>query len=314
MTMTSADVIGLLTPGLKTAFFGTFEEMGHQYQDISTLIPSDKDTEHYAWLGALPGVNEFLDERRVGYRDPGTNGIVDHVERDLKEYEYFIKNKTWESTISVDRAAIEDDQYGQLAIRAKQMGASGAQHLDLLTYGMLEGGFVNPCFDGAAFFGPHTQGGITQVNRAGDTLSAASLQAAITAMMRFTDDQGKPAGVTPDLLVVSPELYWEGRVLLESTYYPDLVTTASQELAMNPLKGLLSLTVSPYLASPNNWYLLDTKRVVKAVILQMRKDFEFEALEQNSETGFLKDVFYYGVRARYNAGYGDWRAAFGSAV
>jgi len=299
MPMTTGDISALLLPGLKTAFFGTFEEMGHQYQDISTLIPSDKDTEHYAWLGALPGVNEFLDERRVG---------------DLKEYEYFIKNKTWESTISVDRAAIEDDQYGQLAIRAKQMGASGAQHLDLLTYGMLEGGFVNPCFDGAAFFGPHTQGGITQVNRAGDALSAASLQTAITKMMRFQDDQGRPMGVIPDKLVVSPENFFEATVLLNSAFYPDLVTTASQELAMNPLKGLLSLTVSPYLASPNNWYLLDTKRVVKAVILQMRKDFEFEALEQNSETGFLKDVFYYGVRARYNAGYGDWRAAFGSAV
>jgi len=299
MPMTTGDISALLLPGLKTAFFGTFEEMGHQYQDISTLIPSDKDTEHYAWLGALPGVNEFLDERRVG---------------DLKEYEYFIKNKTWESTISVDRAAIEDDQYGQLAIRAKQMGASGAQHLDLLTYGMLEGGFVNPCFDGAAFFGPHTQGGITQVNRAGDALSAASLQAAITKMMRFQDDQGRPMGVIPDKLVVSPENFFEATVLLNSAFYPDLVTTASQELAMNPLKGLLSLTVSPYLASPNNWYLLDTKRVVKAVILQMRKDFEFEALEQNSETGFLKDVFYYGVRARYNAGYGDWRAAFGSAA
>ena len=299
MPMTTGDISALLLPGLKTAFFGTFEEMGHQYQDISTLIPSDKDTEHYAWLGALPGVNEFLDERRVG---------------DLKEYEYFIKNKTWESTISVDRAAIEDDQYGQLAIRAKQMGASGAQHLDLLTYGMLEGGFVNPCFDGAAFFGSHTQGGITQVNRAGDALSAASLQTAITKMMRFQDDQGRPMGVIPDKLVVSPENFFEATVLLNSAFYPDLVTTASQELAMNPLKGLLSLTVSPYLASPNNWYLLDTKRVVKAVILQMRKDFEFEALEQNSETGFLKDVFYYGVRARYNAGYGDWRAAFGSAV
>jgi len=299
MPMTTGDISALLLPGLKTAFFGTFEEMGHQYQDISTLIPSDKDTEHYAWLGALPGVNEFLDERRVG---------------DLKEYEYFIKNKTWESTISVDRAAIEDDQYGQLAIRAKQMGASGAQHLDLLTYGMLEGGFVNPCFDGAAFFGPHTQGGITQVNRAGDALSAASLQTAITKMMRFQDDQGRPMGVIPDKLVVSPENFFEATVLLNSAFYPDLVTTASQELAMNPLKGLLSLTVSPYLASPNNWYLLDTKRVVKAVILQMRKDFEFEALEQNSETGFLKDVFYYGVRARYNAGYGDWRAAFGSAA
>ena len=299
MAMTDSDISALLLPGLKTAFFGTFEEMGHQYQDIATVIPSDKDTEHYAWLGALPGINEFKDERKVG---------------DLTEYEYFIKNKTWESTLSVDRAAIEDDQYGQLAVRAKQMGMSGAQHLDLLTYGMLEGGFVNKCFDGAPFFGSHTQGGITQNNAGTDPLSAVALQSAITTMARFKDDQGRPMGVMPDKLVVSPENYWEAAILLNSAFFPDPVTTAAQQLAMNPLKGLLTLTVSPYLTSAADWYLLDTKRVVKGVILQMRKDFEFAALEANSETGFLRDVFYYGVRARYNAGYGDWRAAYGAQV
>ena len=71
---------------------------------------------------------------------------------------------------------------------------------------------------------------------------------------------------------------------------------------------------SPYLATPPNWFLLDTRRVVRAIVLQMRKDFEFGALEGSTETGFLRDQFLYGVRARYNAGFGDWRAAFGAQV
>ena len=50
--------------------------------------------------------------------------------------------------------------------------------------------------------------------------SAASLQAAITAMMRFTDDQGRPAGTRPTLLVVPPELYWEATILLTSAHVP----------------------------------------------------------------------------------------------
>ena len=299
MAVTDSDILGLLTPGLKTAFFNTFEEAGHQYQDIATVIPSEKDTEHYAWLGALPGVQEFLDERKVG---------------NFSEYDYAIKNKTWESTISIDRATLEDDLYGQIALKAKQMGKSASQHLDLLCYGLLETGFTANCFDGNPFFGAHTQGGITQTNTGTDALTSASLQAAITTMMRFKDDQGRPMGVIPDKLVVSPELYWEATQLLNSAFYPDPITAASQFLAMNPLKGLLSLTVSPYLTGPANWYLLDTKRAVKAILLQMRKDFEFQTLEQSSETGFMRDVFYYGVRARYNAGFGDWRAAFGAHV
>ena len=304
MPITQSDVLGLLTPGLKTAFFSTFAEQAHQYQQIATLIPSDKSQEHYAWLGALPGVNEFVDERKTG---------------DLSEYDYFIKNKTWESTISVDRAALEDDLYGQIALRVRQMAGSANQHLDLITFGQLSGGFTNPCYDGQPFFGNHTQGkdpatgaALVQSNRGFDPLSVAALQNAITTMMRFKDDQGRPMGVLPDLLVVPPELYWEAAALLNSTFYPDTLVTANQLIAQNTLRGMLSLVTSPFLSDTNSWFVLDTKRVVKAVVLQMRKDFEFEALEQSSEAGFLRDTFYYGVRARYNVGYGDWRAAFGS--
>ena len=297
MALVKSDIGPLLKAGLKTQFFQTFAETPSMYDRISTLIPSDKDTEQYAWLGALPGVREFLDERQS---------------QDMTPYSYAIKNKTWESTISVDRAALEDDLYGQIPLRIKQMAMSAKQHLDILTFGMLAAGFTQNGYDAVPFFGTHTQGG-AQSNRGTDALSAASLQSAVTAMMRFTDDQGKPAGVSPDLLVVSPELYWEGRVLLESTYYPDPLTAASQLLAMNPLMGSLKLLSSPYLVSPTNWFLLDTKRIVKAIVLQMRKDFEFTALD-DEDNAFMRDTLYYGVRARYNCGFGDWRGAYGAML
>ena len=297
MALVKSDIGPLLKAGLKTQFFQTFAETPSMYDRISTLIPSDKDTEQYAWLGALPGVREFLDERQS---------------QDMTPYSYAIKNKTWESTISVDRAALEDDLYGQIPLRIKQMAMSAKQHLDILTFGMLAAGFTQNGYDAVPFFGTHAQGG-AQSNRGVDPLSAASLQSAVTAMMRFTDDQGKPAGVSPDLLVVSPELYWEGRVLLESTYYPDPLTAASQLLAMNPLMGSMKLLSSPYLVSPTNWFLLDTKRIVKAIVLQMRKDFEFTALD-DEDNAFMRDTLYYGVRARYNCGFGDWRGAFGAML
>ena len=297
MTLVKSDIGPLLRAGLKTQFFKTFAETPSMWDKVATRIESDKDTEEYAWLGALPGVREFLDERQS---------------QDMTAYSYAIKNKTFESTISVDRAALEDDLYGQIPLRIKQMATSAKQHLDILTFGVLASGFTQNGYDGVPFFGTHTQAG-AQSNRGVDALSSASLQAAVTAMMRFTDDQGKPAGVSPDLLVVSPELYWEGRILLESTYFPDPLTSASQYLAMNPLMGSLKLLSSPYLVSPTDWYLLDTKRVVKAVVLQIRKDFEFTALD-DEENAFMRDKLHYGVRARYNCGFGDWRGAYGATV
>jgi len=298
MTLVKSDIPELLTAGLKTAFFQTFGETPAQWDKIATVVASERDTEQYAWLGALPGMREFLDERSPA---------------DPKPYSYAIKNKTWESTLAIDRTALEDDQYGQIALRVRQMALVAKQHLDSIVFGLLGQGFTADGYDGVPFFGTHTQGA-AQSNKGTDGLSAASLQAAITQMMRFTDDQGKPMGTRPSLLVIPPELYWEATQLLNSSFYPDLLPGSGQDLAANPLRGMLTLLTTPYLSSPTNWFLLDTGRVVRALVLQMRKEFEFQALESSSENGFLRDQFLYGVRARYNAGFGDWRAAYGAMV
>ena len=304
MAIVKSDIPQLFRAGLKTLFFQTFTETMANWDKVTTVVMSDKDTENYAWLGALPGVREFLDERQV---------------QDMAAYSYAIKNRTWESTIAVDRAALEDDLYGQIALRIKQMAAVAKQHLDTITFGLMGTGFTGLCYDGLPFFGNHPAGalagvGATQSNSGSDGLTAAALQNAITQMMRFTDDQGKPAGIMPTLLVVPPELYWEASQILNSTFFPDSPPIGEFPLASNPLKGMLTLLTTPYLPSPSDWFLLDTRRVVKALVLQMRKDFEFNALEGNSEEGFMRDQYLYGVRARYNVGFGDWRAAYGAHV
>lgn len=295
MTLVKSDIPALLTAGLKTAFFQTFGETASQWDRVATTVPSTHDTESYAWLGALPGVREFVDERQPG---------------EVKAYQYAIQNRTWESTISVDRTALEDDQYGQIALRVRQMARVARQHLDAIVFGLLGTGFTAHGYDGVPFFGTHEQGRL-QSNAGGGALSAASLQEAITAMMRFTDDTGRPAGVMPSVLVVPPELYWEATQLLTSAYFPDPVTQAAQDLSANPLRGMLTLLTTPFLSNPSDWFLVDTRRLVRAIVLQMRKEFEFSALEGSSENGFLRDQYLYGVRARYNVGFGDWRAAYG---
>lgn len=61
------------------------------------------------------------------------------------------------------------------------------------------------------------------------------------------------------------------------------------------------------------WYLLSTKRFLKPIIFQNRKNPEFVALTQvDDERVFMGNEFVYGVDCRRQVGYGFWQMAYGS--
>lgn len=61
------------------------------------------------------------------------------------------------------------------------------------------------------------------------------------------------------------------------------------------------------------WYLLDTTRVLKPLILQKRKPYNFVTLDKETdENVFMRKEFIYGVDARLNVGYGLWQLAYAS--
>jgi phage major head subunit gpT-like protein len=56
------------------------------------------------------------------------------------------------------------------------------------------------------------------------------------------------------------------------------------------------------------WYVMDLTRVIKPVVFQKRRDYDFKALtDLNSERVFMSDQFAFGVDARVNAGPGLWQ-------
>jgi phage major head subunit gpT-like protein len=61
------------------------------------------------------------------------------------------------------------------------------------------------------------------------------------------------------------------------------------------------------------WFLIDASRVLKPIILQKRKDFQFTAKDSaDDDNVFFKREFLYGVDARMNVGFGFWQSAWGS--
>jgi len=307
MPLTKSDIPDLLLPGLKAEFALAYQEQlnANVAEALATVVNTTLPAQKYAWLGAVPPMREFIDERKPS---------------GLSAYALSIEDKVFESTIAVDRKAIEDDQVDLIRLRVRDLAYRIAQHRHQMVVEALASGFASNAYDGVSFF--HTAhplpGGSTYGNKTTDGLSASSLGAAISAMMTVPDDQGIPLGIVPDTLVVGPKTMWTALELVESPVVVDTAGDPRTDYA-NVFKGRLKVVVSPFLrdTSDDYWFVLDTKRPIKGLILQQRSDVpvEFTAMESaNSDSGFMRDRYHYGVRARYNVGYGLWQAAYGGVL
>jgi len=61
------------------------------------------------------------------------------------------------------------------------------------------------------------------------------------------------------------------------------------------------------------WYLIDASKMVKPIIVQMRKDYNFVSLDRETdENTFFRKQYVYGTDARLNVGVGLWQLAYAS--
>ena len=129
--------IRLIETGLRSEFNSGFAGVEPLYSRIATTVPSNGSGETYAWLKDIPGMREWIGDRRI---------------RQLSQDGYRITNRLFESTISVKRTDIEDDQIGHYSTLARTMGDQAARHPDVLVFDGVELGFEARCYDGQNFF------------------------------------------------------------------------------------------------------------------------------------------------------------------
>lgn len=61
------------------------------------------------------------------------------------------------------------------------------------------------------------------------------------------------------------------------------------------------------------WFLIDTSRMIKPIILQKRRPYNLTSLDRLTDQNvFMQDEFIYGVDARLNVGFGLWQLAYAS--
>ena len=123
--------------GFSAAFQQGWDGATSQYSRFCLDVPSQTSENEYAWLGQFPGMREWLGDRLI---------------KNLRAHSYTIKNKNFESTVSVNRNNIEDDRYGVYGPIFRALGEEAATHPDKLVYGLMSEGTVQTCYDGKPFF------------------------------------------------------------------------------------------------------------------------------------------------------------------
>ena len=292
---------GLLTKGLRSEFFNRFEATTTYYQELATRIQSNSDAETYRWLGSVPQMRAW-----------GTGRVA----RGMRTESYSVENLKYEATLEVDRDEIADDKTGQIRVRIGELAARAATHKDFLIAQLLingeAAGFTS--YDGVSFFSDAHQSGESgaQDNKLSTTASdpddpvteefKTAFKAAIAAMMSFRDDRGEPMAVSASGLVC---------VLPTTMFLTALEALRASLVASttNILEGAARVIAFPWLTDRSKWYLLKTDGVVRPFIFQDREPVEFTALTEESDEGFRREKFLYGVRARYRITYGYWQYA-----
>lgn len=248
--------------------------------------PSDGYDEKYGWLGAMPGVQEWIGELNV---------------KDLADYDYTIRNRDWVTGVPINQNDLDDDRVGALAMVPELLVKRITAHPEKLLISLLTGGTTSLAYDGVAFFS-NTSGVRTIDNLlagSGTTLAQleTDLNTALTEMAKFTDDQGEALNVKGNMIVCPVALENKFKRLVLSDTDP----TASAQGTFNPYAGRFTVIGDARLdaADVNDWYLLATDEVMKPLVLQMRE----QAKPQMEKTPGTK-TWQFSAGYRGNVGYG----------
>lgn len=137
--------MNVITPAILDAAFQNFnfifndalQGVTPMWPRVGMEVPSTTSQENYGWLGQMPQIREWVGDRQY---------------KSLESFGYSIKNKDFESTITIDRNKFLDDQLGLFKPMFAEMGRSVGLFRDQLLFGLLKAGFTTNCYDGQYFF------------------------------------------------------------------------------------------------------------------------------------------------------------------
>jgi phage major head subunit gpT-like protein len=301
----------LLRYGVQNYMFDAYKSLtDFMYTDIVQTRTSRNRQEWYAPLYGVeipqdvPLGGKFEDSRLAGLDVEVVNKKVGRI-------------------LSFERELVDDDQTGQIAQKAQELGErmrykeeADVLGVDVFTLATLGRGLTGVA--GVSYtstIGNKSASGFA-------TLSQPTLETADIALMNMVDPLGNRIMVRPSILVVSPADKFNAAKLLNSTLQPSVPGTANYgsgatqsaqfqagltgwTMTVNPLMNLYTLRVSRFLPS-GYWYLIDPR----SIVFQDRDPLELMMEARDSGRSFERDEYRYRVRRRYQTAVLEYRFIF----
>ncbi len=107
------------------------------FERITTTVTSSTASSEYGWLGEIPGFREWIGDRVI---------------QSIGNSSYELKNRSFESTVGVERENIEDDNLGIYGPLFETLGQSARMFPNTLVFALLKAAFTSKCYDGQYFF------------------------------------------------------------------------------------------------------------------------------------------------------------------
>jgi len=217
----------------------------------------------YPWIASIPTVRKWVGPRVI---------------QNMAAHRYLIENEDYEVTGRIPRNAIADDQIGFYNPVVQGYGYAAAKWEDDMVAAVLRNNAVG--FDGVPLFSAshptYAPSGAVYANDYALALNAVNFATVKTGAASLVNEGGKPLLVRYDTLVVPPQLEPAARTILNAEIIAANGGTGTVVAMSNIWRNSVKLVVIEDLADlPTTWWMMDTSRPVKPLILQVREPMTF---------------------------------------
>lgn len=265
-----------------------------EFLDLAHHVKANNGSRMFAWLGAVPGVQEWLGSK---------------VYNEIKEFNYKIENRYYYNALTLHKKEIRQNGLVDVPMILANMLEEHRDHKKELIVGALTSGITLLAYDGLPFF--DDVGGV-RVNDnllGGAGVTLANLKTDVlqvkVAMAKFVNAKGKYLRLVPDTIVCPVAL--ESKFLELKNSIND--TSAGDKGVPNIVGKYIKRVISDPLLDAtdvNDWYFLCTTKTLKPLIMQtedMNNGQEYESVLD--DTKYASDgILGYSIESGKAVGYG----------
>jgi hypothetical protein len=297
--MRSTDFRSIVEPILNECFDGVYDQRADEWSRVfreEDGIPRNYHEEPVLYgFGAAP---QLADGTPVTYQQGGVLF--------LKRYLY----KVYGLAFALTKVLVEDGDHIRIGqVYARHLAQSLVETKELLAANVLNTAFNNayPGGDGVSLINtahPIVNGTFSNQLATAAVLSQTSLEQMLIQIRQAVDNNGKKIRLVPRQLIVAPGNIFQAEVLLKS-----VLRTGNANNDINPIKsiGLLDegAAVISRLTSATAWWVQTDAPEGMKLLMRRR-------LEKTMEGDFETDTMRYKATERYDVGFTDWRAMYGT--